>query len=73
MAKGLDHIALKKRALVTHLLEEGRVVDEHTVHSALVAVEEPHRLVLIPHLDLQNQVEISLAEMCKFRKLKNVY
>jgi hypothetical protein len=29
------------------------VVNEHAVHSALVAVEEPDRLVPVSHLDLQ--------------------
>ena len=36
----------------SHPLEEQWVVNEHTVDSALVAVEKPHRLVPVSHLDL---------------------
>jgi hypothetical protein len=36
----------------SNLLQERRVVDEDTVHSALVAVEELGSLVPVAHLDL---------------------
>ena len=44
-----------RRTSHTYLGKEKRVINEHTVDAALVAVEEPHSLDTVPNFDLDGR------------------